>query len=242
MAYMHTTAHPEIISSTPAPAGLLRRTLLACGVAGAVLYPVADILAAARYPGFSYRDQAVSELFAIGAPTSDFLIPLFSLSSTGILLFSAGIWMSANGRRSVQVLAAMMALNALDALVLWNFFPMHMRGVTPSFTDLMHGLLAIDPFLLTAIILAAVAYPGPFRAYTITTVVVSTGLAFSAVKYVPAVVAGGATPWMGAAERAGQYATDLWYATFAIMLMRQRVGTTGGRAQPDRPPHADDGV
>ncbi|MFN8583183.1 MAG: DUF998 domain-containing protein [Gemmatimonadaceae bacterium] len=201
---------------------------------GAALYPVADFLAASRYPGYNYRDQAVSELFAIGAPTSDFLVPLFSLSSTGIALFALGIWMSANGRGLVRVLAAMMALNAVDALVLWNAFPMHMRGVAPSFTDLMHGLLAIDPFLLTAIILAAIAFPGRFRVYTITTFVVTTALALTAVKYVPAVVAGGATPWMGAAERAGQFATDVWYAVFAVMLMLRPPGLGPQRAAPRR--------
>lgn len=222
ITFTRTRVHPEALTSTLSPRELLRRTLLTCGIAGAALYPAADILAAKRYPGFSYRDQAVSELFAIGAPTSDFLVPLFSISSAGILLFSLAIWMSANGRRLLQVLAVMMALNALDALVLWNFFPMHMRGVEPSFTDLMHGLLAIDPFLLAAIVLAAIAHPGPFRVYTIATILVTMGFALSAVKYVPAVVAGDPTPWMGAAERAGQYATNLWYATFAIMLMRHR--------------------
>jgi hypothetical protein len=75
----------------------------------------------------------------------------------------------------------MMALNAVDALVLWNFFPMHMRGVQPSFTDLMHGLLVIVPFLVAAIILAAIAFPGRFRRYTIATIVVTTALALSAV-------------------------------------------------------------
>src|SRR3974377_1409693 len=101
----------------------LRRWLLACGIAGAVLYPLSDILAATRYPGFSYRDQAVSELFAIGAPTSALVVLLFSLSSTLLFLFAIGIWMSANGQRRVRVIAMMMALNTIDALVLWNFFP-----------------------------------------------------------------------------------------------------------------------
>lgn len=220
LAFDRTHGHAEGIAPSLTTTELLRRTLLACGIVGAALYPTADILASRRYPGFSYRDQAVSELFAIGAPTSDFLVPLFTISSVGILLFSLGIWMSAH-RRPVRALAVMMALNALNALVLWNFFPMHMRGLEPTFTDMMHGLLAIDPFLLTAIILAAVAFPGRFRVYTIATIVISMGLALTAVKYVPAVIANEPTPWMGAAERAGQYITNLWYAVFAIMLMRR---------------------
>ena len=48
--------------------------LLVCGIASAALYPLADILAGLRYPGYSFADQAVSELFAIGAPTSAFLV------------------------------------------------------------------------------------------------------------------------------------------------------------------------
>ena len=153
------------------------RWLLMCGIGGAALYPLADIFASTQYPGFSYRDQAVSELFAIGAPTSDLVVPLFTLSSTLLLLFAIGIWMSANGRRVLRWLAVMMALNAVDALVLWNFFPMHMRGVEPTFTDLMHGLLAIDPFLLTAVVLGAVAFRGAFRTYTVATIVFSFALA-----------------------------------------------------------------
>lgn len=199
----------------------LRRALLACGIAGAALYPLADIFASTRYPGFSYRDQAVSELFAIGAPTSRIVVPLFSISSALLFAFAIGIWMSANGRRWVRPTAVMMALNAIDALVLWNFFPMHMRGSQMTFTDTMHGLLAIDPFVLAATVLAAVAFRGWFRAYTIATIVVTSVLAVMGFSYASAVFTNQPTPWMGATERASQYATNLWYAVLAVMLIRE---------------------
>ena len=198
---------------------LMRRSLLACGIVGAALYPLADIIASARYPGFSYRDQAVSELFAIGAPTSAFVVRWFSVSSALLFLFAIGIWRSADGRRVVQWLAAMMALNTVDALVLWNFFPMHMRGTQPTLTDTMHGILAVDPFLLVAIVLAAVAFGGAFRWYTITTIVLTFVFAAVGLRHVTAVFTNGPTPWMGTAERAGQYTTNLWYAVFAVMLL-----------------------
>ena len=201
--------------------GSLRRLLLACGIVGAAMYPLSDIVAAMRYPGFSYRDQAVSELFAIGAPTSGLVVPLFTVASTLLFLFAIGIWLSANGRRSVRLMAVMMALNAADALVLWNVFPMHMRGSPPTFTDTMHGLLAIDPFLLAAVVLGAVAFRGWFRAYTVTTIVVTSALAVLGFSYVTAVIANEPTPWMGATERASQYATNLWYAVLAVMLLRR---------------------
>lgn len=208
--------------STGERAFSLRRILVACGIVGAVLYPLADIFATTRYPGFSYRDQAVSELFAIGAPTSSIIVPLFTASSTLLFLFAIGIWMSANGQRVLRAAAVMMALNTVDALILWNFFPMHMRGVKPDFTDTMHGLLAIDPFLLAAMVLAAIAFKGRFRVYTVATIVFTTLLALSAVSFVTAFIAQQPTPWMGATERAGQYAANLWYAMLATVLLRYR--------------------
>ena len=202
-----------------APMFTLRRVLLACGIVGAVLYPLSDTLAAMRYPGFSYRDQAVSELFAIGAPTSALVVSMFTSSSTLLLLFAAGLWMSSGGRTIVRWIAVMMALNFIDALVLWNFFPMHMRGAERTFTDTMHGLLAIDPFLLVAMVLAAIAWRGWFRTYTILTMSFSTALTMAAIWSIRAFMANEPTPWMGVLERTGQYATNVWYAVFATMLL-----------------------
>jgi len=198
----------------------LRRVLLGCGIVGATVYPLADIYASTQYPGFSYRDMAVSELFAIGAPTEGLVVPLFTASSTLLLMFAIGIWMSADGRRLLRAMAVTMALNTIDALVLWNFFPMHMRGEPQTITDTMHGALAIDPFVLATLILAAIAFPGGFRRYTVATIAVTTALAISAVWFVAAFLAQQPTPWMGATERAGQYLTNLWYAVLAATLLR----------------------
>jgi len=209
----------------------LRRVLLVCGIVGAALYPLSDIFAATRYPGFSYRDQAVSELFAIGAPTSALVVPLFSLSSALLFLFAIGIWMSADGTRSVRVMAVMMGLNTIDALVLWNLFPMHMRGVQPTMTDTMHGILAVDPFVLALVVLAAIHFRGWFRAYTIVTIAFTTALAIFSISYVSAVIANQPTPWMGATERASQYAMNLWYATLAAVLMRINAAAARARTE-----------
>jgi hypothetical protein len=98
----------------------------------------------------------------------------------------------------------------------------------------MHAALAVDPFLTAAVVLGAMAFPGRFRTYTITTIVVTSILAIISMSNVPAVIANEATPWMGATERAAQYATNLWYGVLALMLLRQeptrRHWTTGQSA------------
>ena len=217
------TARPWVATAPPVvKVSPLLPWLLACGIAGAALYPLSDIFASMQYPGYSYRNQAVSELFAIGAPTSALVVTMFSISSALLFLFAIGIWLSLDGQRHGRLIAAMMALNTLDALVLWNFFPMHMRGVTPTFTDLMHGLLAVDPFLTAAMVLAAIVFRGRFRLYTIATIVFTTALALTAFWFVPAVIANQPTPWMGVIERTAQYAINAWYAVFAVMLLKEQ--------------------
>ena len=142
-------------------------------------------------------------------------------SSSVDSLPAGGIWMSAHGRGLLRAMAVMMGLNAVDALVLWNFFPMHMRGEQLTFTDTMHGALAIDPFLLATLVLAAFAFHGRFRVYTVATIAFTAALAVMGFSYVPAVIANEPTPWMGATERAAQYATNVWYAILAIVLLRR---------------------
>jgi len=195
--------------------------LLLCGILSAVLYPSADIVAALLYPGYSYTDQAVSELFAIGAPTSTLVVILFSISTALLLPFALGVWRLAESRRVMRLMAIMLVLHALDALTLWNFFPMHMRGEQPTFTDTMHGVLAVDPFLLVVMIAGAVAWKGRFRWYTIATIAFGMLMVGLAIPSIAAVIANQPTPWMGISERAAHYANNLWFVVLALKLMRE---------------------
>ena len=60
-----------------------------------VLYALADALAGLRWEGYSFRDQTISELGAIGAPSSTLfsvlLIPTYLL----FVAFGAGVWLTA---------------------------------------------------------------------------------------------------------------------------------------------------
>jgi hypothetical membrane protein len=207
----------------------VRKTLLACGALAPLVYIATDILAARRYAGYSFSDQAVSELFAIGAPTSGLVVPLFTLSSALLLPFALGVGSSAGGNRAMRIMAWMIVGNALDALLLWNFFPMHMRGVVPTFTDSMHAILAINPFVLLTIAFALAACRGWFRLYSLATIVMMLAPATLAFFYVAALAASQPTPGLGLAERAGQYAHQLWQVVFALVLLSAGPAQTSAR-------------
>lgn len=202
--------------------GARERSLLVCGVLAAVGYVATDIVAGALYPGYSYRGQAVSELFAIGAPTSRLAVPLFSLCSLLLLAFAAGVWHAADERRLVRALALMFAGSAVVGLLIWNVFPMHMRGAQRSFTDTMHLILATNPFVLLSLGLAIAAFRGRFRAYTVATVAITLVPAVAAFSYARALDLGQPTPWLGATERLAQYGYEAWQAALALVLLRSR--------------------
>lgn len=203
-----------------------RRFLLSCGIGAALVHIATDLVAASRYPEYSFADQAVSELFAIGAPTSSLVVPLFSLSSVLLLAFAWGIGLSARGSRALFWTAILFAASALDALLLWNFFPMHMRGDARTFTDTMHLVLGANPFVFLALCFAAAALSGWFRLYSVATLLILLLPAIFAFRYVSAVDAGLATPGLGLAERFSQYGYQVWQVTLAVLLLRRVGGKT----------------
>jgi hypothetical membrane protein len=220
---MNSSASPE---RTPAA---LTGVLLLCGVLSPAIYIGADLLAAKMYPGFSYTDQAVSELFAIDAPTSGLVVLLFSVSSALLLAFGLGVWRCAGRRKWLRLTAVMFACSAINALVLWNVFPMHMRGAERSMTDTMHLVLAANPFVLLSLVSGAAAFRGGFRAYTLVTILALVALAGYGFSFAPAIEVNGATPWLGLTERMAQFAVGLWQMMLATVLWRERRRTAIAR-------------
>jgi hypothetical protein len=199
----------------------MHKTLLSCGILASLLYVATDILAGTLYSGYSFTGQAVSELFAIGAPTSHLVVPLFTLSSGLLALFALGVWSSSDHHRALRVMAVMIVGNAVNSLVLWNVFPMHMRGVEPTFTDTMHLVLAINPFIPLSIGLGVAAFKDWFRFYSVGTIVILVAAAAFAFMYAPQVGANQPTPWLGLTERIAQYGHQLWQAVLAIVLIQR---------------------
>ena len=65
--------------------------LLSCGIAAPLLYVATDILLAMRWEGYSYRDQTISELNAIGSPTRTLSIVLGIVGYAFVTAFGVGV-------------------------------------------------------------------------------------------------------------------------------------------------------
>ena len=198
---------------------MLRKVLLICGIVSCLLCVATDIFAGMQYAGYDFTSQAVSELFAIGAPTSHLVISLFTLFDVLLVAFACGIWLSADRNLVLRVMSLMVIGNAIIGLRLWNFFPMHKRGAESTFTDTMHVILASNPFVPLSVGLGVFAFRNWFRYYSVFTIlllIVPTTFVFL---NAPQVAANQPTPWLGLAERISIYSALLWYSVLAIVLL-----------------------
>lgn len=224
----HASIRPPLGSAAPALAADGRLRLAArLGALAPLVYVTTDVVAAAVYRGYRYADQAVSELFAIGAPTSAGVVAGFTISSVMTLAFGVAMWRDSDGQRALRLLGAMLVCSAVVGLLLWNLAPMHMRGEATSATDTAHLVLATNPFTLVALGAAVAAFPGRFRTWTLATIALILALASYGFSLAPELQAGAPTPWLGLAERIAQYAHGAWQAGLAFAWWRERQGEDG---------------
>lgn len=205
---------------------ILVSVLLICGIASSLLYFGGEVLAARSYRGYSYANQVVSELAAVGAPTRPTMVVLFSIYNALVLAFAVGVWLAAGRRRSLRIAAFMLAVYAVVGQLTTLFSPMHMRGSPATATDAGHIVLTVLEVLSVVLFVAfasGVAGRG-FRLYSIGTIVVlmAAGIAVG-VQSAHMTAAAASTPWAGVLERVNIYGILLWVLVFAVMLLRERI-------------------
>ena len=198
-----------------------QKALLACGILASLTYVATDIFASLRYSGYSFSDQAISDLFAIGAPTSGIVVPLVTLSSALAAAFAFAVWAASGRSRTLQALSLMIFANAMNTPVLWNLFPMHMPDVPPTVADTIRVVLATNALVLLTVVFGIAAFTGSFRTCSQATVLVLLLAAVFSVSYVTAVAAHQPTPGRGLAERLSQYGYQFWQAALAVVLLRE---------------------
>lgn len=216
--------------------------LLGCGIAYPVTYVVAnDVIAAARYPGYSRTDQAVSELSATGAPTRRFLVRMLPAFTGLTAAYGIGVWKAAGRRRALR--ATSLALLASGATgIAWLPFPMSSRDVVArgeaTGSDTGHLVLS---GLTVAEILALLgagsgAFGTRFRIYSLTSaaIVLLSGALTS--RQAAKLANGQPTPGMGLYERISIGTWLQWMAVLATILLREQRPFTG--RQPEARPRA----
>lgn len=202
--------------------GSVRRLLLLTGVLSSIVYVSADVLCGLRYPDYSFTDQVISELSAIGAPTGALWATLLQIFAALFAAFTIGVVLEGRANRRLRVTGWLLVAFVLLG-PLWSFVPMHQRGDAFTWTDAGHiALGGVFVLLITTLIAVGAGALGPrFRAFSTMLAVVAFLSGAGTFAYVPRMIEQRPTPWVGTVERIHLYAFNLWVAVLAIGLLRR---------------------
>lgn len=189
-----------------------------------VLYIALDVAASLAYDGYSYTDQTISELSAIGAPTRAFWLGASVLYQVLGFAFAFGVLRIAGERRQVRIVGWLLLASAVVGL-LWWVAPMHQREVLAAdagtWQDTMHLVVGgMNSLLFFAMIaLGAFAFGKGFRWYSLATIAAMLVFGGLMGTQTPNVAENEPTPWLGIWERLAIEGAFLWQAVFAAVLL-----------------------
>jgi hypothetical protein len=203
---------------------LLRKALLALGILAALTWISADLYASFHYEGYQWPIDAISGLSTVDSPVQ-------SMSRAGTLLydlmrigFAAGVWLSADKRRSIQVTAAaLLAFSLTDFAA--SLFPWYPEEPLTTPANLAHGVFAgALPMIWFFLSIAAGASAGDkgFWAFSYATILAI--LILGALPLLGSFEIGVDQPpaFFGASERINAYGYMLWMIALAIVLLRNQ--------------------
>ena len=201
------------------------KALLFAGIVAAGLYVVGDVLSGLIYDAsrpYSFKDQAISELTALGSPVRSLMVGIITVHNVLLAAFAIGVWRAAGQKRSLRWVGALLLAAGAITIGLHPFFPMSSRWMERGFTDTMHETLTFVwlPFVLVAVALSAAAFRGWFRIYSVATLLLMTGFGIAAGNAIQGLEQND-TPWAGAFERVNAYALMLWFALLAVTVLRR---------------------
>lgn len=197
------------------------RNLLVGGIVAVGLYGAGDLISGLLYDGYSFKDQAISELTAFGSPVRPLMTTVVLLHAVLVAALGLGVWREGD-RRSLRVAGGFLIAAGAIGFPTHTVFAMSSRTMDSGFNDAMHIALssAFSIFVFGAISAAAVARRGWFRAYSIATLIML--LAFGAAASIAmAGIAENATPWAGGFERVNAYAYFAWLIVLAVTSLRE---------------------
>lgn len=224
-------------------AGISPRLLVFAGVLMFALYLAMDVAASVWHGGYSYRDQTISELSAVGAPTRAFWLVMSVPYAILAFAFAIGVLRIAGDRRAVRIVGWLLLTSAIVGL-LWWFAPMHRREVLAdgggTWQDTMHLVVGGTSSLLffAMIGVGGFAFGARFRWYSLATF--AALLVFGTLMGLQTADVGEnePTPWLGIWERIAVEGSMLWQAIFAAVLLHETRPGRDQEAGPSRPARA----
>jgi hypothetical protein len=208
------------------------RALLWSGIVAAGLYVLGDVTSGLIYNAdkpYSFIDQWISELTAIGSPVRPMMVGVVVAHDLLLVAFGIGVLRVAGSSRSLRWAAGILIGASAAGLSIHTAFPMSSRWLQGGVTDVLHGAtsFAWSMCIIAVVVLAGVGYRGWFRIYSIATAVVMT--AFGAASAIAMrSVEQNDTPFAGAFERINAYALMAWFIVLAVLSLR--------RIRPERRP------
>lgn len=178
----------------------------------------------ARAIGAASDSEGVMVTMAIDAPPERFVDPLFIAYGVLVLAFGAGVFREGADRsRALRIVGALLIGYAAIGFTGPTLFEMHQRGAGTAQGDAPHIILTGVLVMLTliAIGVGAFALDKRFRIYSFGTILLMIVLGATAAPYGARLAAGQPTPGFGVVERINIYASLLWVAVLAILLLRR---------------------
>jgi hypothetical membrane protein len=212
----------------------VKKGLVLAAIPAVAVYVLADVLSALLYDGYSYADQAISELSAFGSPVRPLMVTAILIQGVLLLAFSIGLLRVARRRSAVWWIGAIgVAGFMVVGIPTHTFWAMSSRGMATGFNDTMHITLSMvfSVTVIATIVLSAVAYRGWFRLYALATMAVvvvfgiAAGLAIRGIEQ-------NDTPWAGGFERINAYAYFAWLVVLALMVVRHELAPSPVLSEP----------
>lgn len=227
---MNVSRDPRPLTVRPR-ADAVDRVLLTAGILAVAVYGVGDLVSGllySGYSGYSFRDQAISELSAFGSPVRPLMVTVILVHALLMTAFGVGIWRTAD-HGSLRWVGVCLVATGLIGFPNHTVFAMSSRWLPGGFNDVMHIALTsvFGLFVLAALVLSAFAYPGWFRWFAIATLLVIAGFG-AASSFAMQGLAQDDTPWVGGFERINAYTYFAWVVVLAVVTLRRVSVSTRG--------------
>jgi len=215
---------------------MVRALLLSAGIAAVGVYAVGDVVSGLLYDGYSFRDQAISELSAYGSPVRPLMVTVIAVHGLFGAAFGVGVWLAADGYKALRATAAFLLAAGVVTLPLHPFFPMSSRGMETGFNDTMHIILtmAFGFLVFGAVASSVVVYRGWFRLFAALSLAIITVFGALAGNAVQGIEEGLPTPGLGAFERVNAYVFFLWIVVLAATSLNRMSDGVQVPAEPAR--------